>query len=135
MRFDADALLAPTRLYVAPALAALAAAPRAIGALAHITGGGLVENLPRVLPPGLGARLDLASWPLPPAFAWIAGAGGVTREEMARTFNCGVGMAAVVAAAAADEAAAAFAAAGETVWRIGAVTEAPGVALHGAAPP
>ena len=123
------ALLEPTRIYAAPVLAAL---PAGISALAHITGGGLAENLPRALPPGLGARIDLASWPLPPVFAWLAGAGGVARAEMARTFNCGVGMAAVTRPEAADAVLSALAAAGETAFRIGEVTDSPGVALHGA---
>ena len=127
-----EALLDPTRIYVGAVLAAL---PRGVKALAHVTGGGLTENLPRALPPTLGIRVDLASWPLPPAFAWIAGEGGVPRDEMLRTFNCGIGMAAVVDRAAADEAAAAFAAAGETVFRIGEVTDRTGVAFRGAPSP
>ena len=127
-----EALLDPTRIYVAAALAAL---PRGVKALAHVTGGGLTENLPRALPSTLGVRVDLASWPLPPVFAWIAGEGGVPRDEMLRTFNCGIGMAAAVDRAAADEAAAAFASAGETVYCIGEVTNRPGVAFRGALSP
>ena len=127
-----EALLTPTRIYVASALRALAALPQGVRALAHVTGGGLVENLPRALPPGLGARIDLASWPLPPVFAWIAGEADAPRDEMLRTFNCGVGMAAVVERRAADDAAAAFAAAGETVFRIGEVVADPGVTFRGA---
>ena len=88
-------LLTPTRLYVRPALAAMRAG--GVKAFAHITGGGLVENLPRVLPEGLRAEIDLAAWSLPPLFAWLAEAGGIAEAEMLRTFNCGIGMVAVVA--------------------------------------
>ena len=77
-----------------PALAALRAG--GVHALAHITGGGLTENLPRVLPEGLGARVDLDAWALPPVFDWLRAAGGVADAEMLRTFNCGIGMVAVV---------------------------------------
>ncbi len=119
-----DALLEPTRIYVPAVRAAL---PAGIKALAHVTGGGLVDNLPRALPPALGARIDLDTWPAPPVFQWIAGDGDVGRDEMLRTFNCGIGMVAVTAADAAGDAAAAFAAAGETAYRIGEVTAKPGV--------
>ena len=88
-------LLTPTCLYVRPALAAIRAG--GVKALAHITGGGLVENLPRVLPDGLRAEIDLAAWSLPPVFAWLAETGGIAEGEMLRTFNCGIGMVAVVA--------------------------------------
>src|SRR5205085_1687260 len=81
-------LLAPTRLYVKPCLAALRVG--GIKALAHITGGGLVENIPRVLPKTLAAELDAASWPLPPVFQWLARTAGLDHHEMARTFNCGI---------------------------------------------
>src|SRR5690606_3298729 len=81
------ALLVPTRLYVRPALAAVRAG--GVHALAHITGGGLTENLPRVLPEGLGARIDLAAMPLPPVFSWLRATGGVAEAEMLKTFNCG----------------------------------------------
>lgn len=127
-----EALLEPTRIYVAAVLAAL---PRGVKALAHVTGGGLTDNLPRALPPTLGVRVDIASWPLPPVFAWIAGEGRLPRDEMLRTFNCGIGMAAVVDSGAADEAAAAFAGAGETVYRIGEVTDRPGAVFRGALSP
>jgi phosphoribosylformylglycinamidine cyclo-ligase len=92
----ADALLVATRIYVRPALRAISAG--GVKALAHITGGGLVDNLPRVLPAGWIARVDARSWPLPPAFAWLAEAGGVGPGELARTFNCGLGLVLVVAA-------------------------------------
>ena len=90
-----EALLTPTRLYVRGCRAALAAG--GVKAFAHITGGGLVENIPRVLPDGLAAELDARRWPLPPVFRWLAETAGIARDEMARTFNCGIGMVAVVA--------------------------------------
>ncbi len=96
-----DALLEPTRIYVASCREALEAGDE-IKALAHITGGGLLENLPRVLPPGLAIELDATTWSLPPVFRWLAEAGPIEPSELARTFNCGIGMAAVVAGAAAD---------------------------------
>ena len=123
-------LLRPTRLYVKPAIAALRAG--GLTALAHVTGGGLTENLPRVLPEGLGAEIDLASWPLPPVFGWIMAEGGVAGAEMLRSFNCGIGMVAVAAADRAEALAALFAAEGETVHRIGRVTAGEGVAYRGA---
>ena len=122
----AEALLAPTRIYVRSLLALHRAGW--LKAAAHITGGGLPGNLPRVLPAGVEAVLDGASWPVPPVFAWLARAGGVAAEEMLRVFNCGIGMALVVAAADAEAASAALAAAGETVWRIGTLAEAEGEA-------
>ena len=114
-----EVLLAPTRIYVKPCLAAIAAG--GIRALAHITGGGLVENLPRVIPDGLAARLAGGSWPVPPVFRWLAAAGGVPAGDMLRTFNCGVGMAVIVAPDRVEGAAAAFAGAGERVHRIGRI--------------
>ena len=122
-----EALLVPTRIYVRPLLAALAAG--GVRALAHITGGGLVENPTRGLPPGLGMRIDCAAWPLPPVFEWLAG--HVAPEELARTFNCGIGMTAAVAPDRADALAAGLEAAGETVFRVGEVVEREGVALDG----
>ena len=114
----AKALLVPTRLYVKPLLAALKAAP-GIRALAHITGGGYPDNLPRVLPDGLAVELDLDAFAPPPVFGWLKAEGGVEDGEMLRTFNCGFGM--VVFAAAADEADAmrALAAEGLAPKRIG----------------
>jgi len=93
----AAALLVPTRLYVRPLLAALQAAP-GISALAHVTGGGFPDNLPRVLPDELGVDLDLDAFAPPPVFAWLAATGGVSEAEMLRTFNCGFGMVVFVAA-------------------------------------
>ncbi|WP_171231562.1 phosphoribosylformylglycinamidine cyclo-ligase [Ruegeria sp. HKCCA4812] len=124
-----EALLTPTRLYVKPALAAVRAG--GVHALAHITGGGLTENLPRVLPQGLGARIDLGSWQLPPVFGWMAKTGSIVEAEMLKTFNCGIGLIVVCAADKADELSALLADAGETVARIGTVSETPGVAYSG----
>jgi phosphoribosylformylglycinamidine cyclo-ligase len=118
-----EALLAPTRLYVRSCLA-LARGGR-VKALAHITGGGLIENIPRVLPDGLQAELDAAAWPLPPVFAWLRREGAVAAPELARTFNCGIGMMAVVAPEDAAAALVALAAAGETVHRIGRIVARP----------
>lgn len=125
----ADAFLAPTRIYVKPALAAIRAGA---SGLAHITGGGLTENLPRVLADGLGAEVDLGAWPLPPIFGWMAGAADIDMAEMLKTFNCGVGMIVVAPAAEADAVEAALATAGETPFRMGALVEGEGVAYTGA---
>jgi phosphoribosylformylglycinamidine cyclo-ligase len=117
-----EALLEPTRIYVKPILAALAAgAP--IKALAHVTGGGFPDNLPRVLPEGLGIELDLAAIEPPPVFGWLAKAGGIAEAEMLRTFNCGIGMVLVTD----DETASAraFAAIGEKLVRLGKVIAVP----------
>jgi len=113
------ALLAPTRIYVRACLPAIRAGT--VKALAHITGGGLPENLPRVLPAGLGARLDPAAWPRPAVFDWLHRAGGIAPGEMLRTFNCGIGLAVVVAPEVAEAVAGRLAEAGETVFRIGSV--------------
>ncbi|WP_319547317.1 phosphoribosylformylglycinamidine cyclo-ligase [Ruegeria conchae] len=124
-----EALLTPTRLYVKPALQAIRAG--GIHALAHITGGGLTENLPRVLPDGLGAEINLNAWELPPVFKWMAEIGGIAESEMLKTFNCGIGMIVVCADEDADKLEALLSEAGETVARIGSVTETPGVAYSG----
>ncbi|WP_210526778.1 phosphoribosylformylglycinamidine cyclo-ligase [Rubellimicrobium arenae] len=124
-----EALLTPTRLYVKPVLSAIRAG--GVHALAHITGGGLTENLPRVLPEGLGAEIDLGAWTLPPVFAWMRQAGGIAEAEMLKTFNSGIGMVAVVAADRAEALAAQLREAGETVTRLGAVTEGQGVSYRG----
>ena len=123
------ALLAPTRLYVRPALAAIRAG--GIHALAHITGGGLTENLPRVLPDGLGARIDLTSWALPPVFRWLAGQGGFSQTELLKTFNAGIGMVAVAAPDRAKALAALLASEGETVHTLGEVIGGEGVSYSG----
>lgn len=113
------ALLTPTRIYVKSILAALAAHPDAIKGLAHITGGGLIENVPRMLPKTLSAHIDVRTWAQPPVFQWLQRAGSVSAAEMARAFNCGVGM--IIAVDPASEAAVrqSFEAAGEAVYRIG----------------
>jgi phosphoribosylformylglycinamidine cyclo-ligase len=115
----ADALLTPTRIYVPACLSAARAG--LVRALAHITGGGLPENLPRVLPDGLGARLDASAWELPGVFRWLLSAGGVAPDELARTFNCGVGMAVVVPRDRAEDALAHFRDHGERATRIGEI--------------
>ena len=114
-----QALMAPTRLYVKPVLAALASHP--VKALAHITGGGLLENIPRVLPEGLAAHLDKGSWPQSGLFAWLQATAGIDDQEMNRTFNNGIGMVVVVDAAQADACAATLREQGETVHRIGRI--------------
>ncbi len=123
------ALLAPTRIYVRPALAALRAG--GVHAFAHITGGGLTDNLPRVLPEKLCAEIDLGAWTPAPVFGWLRGRAGVSTAEMLRTFNCGIGLVAVVAADRADALAALLTAEGETVRRIGHVAAGAGVRYSG----
>jgi phosphoribosylformylglycinamidine cyclo-ligase len=119
-----EALLTPTRIYVKSCLAAIATG--SVKGFAHITGGGLIENIPRVLPDGLGVALDASTWPMLPVFAWLAREGGVPPAEMARTFNCGIGMVAIVAPENEEQIGDALEAAGETVWRIGRVVRASG---------
>ncbi|CTQ50983.1 phosphoribosylformylglycinamidine cyclo-ligase [Jannaschia donghaensis] len=125
-----DALLTPTRLYVLPTLAAVRAG--GVHALAHITGGGLTENLPRILPRGLGCDIDLSAWTPAPVFGWLAAAGGVAQAEMLKTFNCGIGMVLVCAPDRAGELADLLEAEGETVRRLGTVTPGDGVRYSGA---
>ncbi|MEF2551849.1 phosphoribosylformylglycinamidine cyclo-ligase [Aurantimonas sp. A2-1-M11] len=115
-----EALMAPTRIYVKPLLAAFAKT-RGIKALAHITGGGFVENIPRVLPEHLRADIDLFAVPVPPVFGWLAETGGVTEAEMLRTFNCGIGMVVVVSDADAASVSAILQSAGETVVPLGRI--------------
>lgn len=124
-----EELLKPTRLYVKQTLAAIRAG--GVHALAHITGGGLTENLPRVLPTGLGADIDLSSWTLPPVFAWIADVAGLAESEMLKTFNAGVGMVLSVEADKADAIIALLQAEGETVYTLGTVTAGEGVRYTG----
>ena len=117
------AVLTPTRIYVKSCLAAIRET-KAVKALAHITGGGFPDNIPRVLPKGLGARIDLAQVPVLPVFQWLAKAGGIAEPEMLRTFNCGIGMIAVVAPRKADAVAAVLKREGERVVRLGQVLRA-----------
>jgi phosphoribosylformylglycinamidine cyclo-ligase len=113
----AEALLTPTRIYVKSTLAAIAAG--GIKAMAHITGGGLIENPPRVYPKSVAAELDGAAWWMPPVFRWLKRVGGIDAADMPRTFNCGLGMLVIVDPARAEAAKAALEAAGETVFVIG----------------
>ena len=112
-------LLAPTRIYVKPLLALMNAQPGVIKGMAHITGGGLTENIPRVLPENVMAQIDRKTWTRPPVFTWLQEHGKIDDAEMARTFNCGIGMAVVVSAANAGAAADFLRAQGETVAQIG----------------
>ena len=116
-----EALLAPTRIYVKPLLQVFRELPGAVKGLAHITGGGLTENVPRILGEALVARIDARCWTLPPLFRWLQEAGQVADQEMRRVFNCGIGMVVVVSEADADAVAARLAGAGETVYRIGRI--------------
>ena len=122
-----EALLTPTRLYVRSCLAAVRKT-KAVKALAHITGGGFVDNIPRVLPDGLSVALDLDCVPVPPVFKWLAGTGKVAETEMLRTFNCGIGMVAVLDRTGAEAAIQQFAENGETVVRLGEVIKDSGEA-------
>jgi phosphoribosylformylglycinamidine cyclo-ligase len=128
-----EALLVPTRIYVKPVLAAHRAG--LIKAAAHITGGGLPGNLPRVLPAGTVAALDAGAWSPPPVFGWLARTGEVPAEEMLRVFNCGIGMALVVSAAKADAARRLLEAEGERVFTIGRIEPGAGEAAVTIAPP
>ncbi len=118
-RLLGDALLEPTRIYVRSLLPSLKAGR--INALAHITGGGLLENVPRILPAGCHAHIDAGAWPLPPLFAWLQAQGRIEPGELARTFNCGIGMVLAVAADRAADLTQVLSDAGETVHRIGRI--------------
>jgi phosphoribosylformylglycinamidine cyclo-ligase len=115
----AEVLLAPTRIYVKPLLATLQEAQ--VKGLAHITGGGLVENVPRVLPANLTAELDRTAWARPRIFDWLQDAGNIADAEMHRVFNCGIGMAVIVAREDAERVSQLLAQAGESVYRIGEI--------------
>ncbi len=117
-----EALMAPTRLYVKSLLALIAKLP--VHALAHITGGGLTENLPRVLPTGCDAHIDLTSWELPPVFQWLQTTGPINQQEMLRTFNCGVGMVVCVAEQDREAALEQLNTSGEQAWVIGSIETA-----------
>ncbi|MEL6100227.1 MAG: phosphoribosylformylglycinamidine cyclo-ligase [Pseudomonadota bacterium] len=123
------ALLTPTRLYVRQCLEAIRAG--GVHALAHITGGGLTENLPRALPDGLGAEVDLGEWQMPSVFAWLRDQGGIDQAEMLKTFNCGIGMVLVVEHDRASDHIADLQGAGETVAVIGKVVAGEGVNFSG----
>jgi phosphoribosylformylglycinamidine cyclo-ligase len=134
LRFDApcpfapgmtlgEAMLVPTRIYVRSCLAAMREAG-GVKALAHVTGGGFTENIPRALPDGLAARVDLASVPVLPVFKWLAKVGGIAEPEMLRTFNCGIGMVAIVESDKADALTSIFGREGEQVVRLGDVVAA-----------
>jgi phosphoribosylformylglycinamidine cyclo-ligase len=114
-----EVLLAPTKIYVKPVLALLEEVE--VKGLAHITGGGITENVPRVLPEGLGAEIDTATWQPGPVFEFLQEHGNIETAEMRRTFNCGVGMVVVVAAADVDRTIALLEASGESAWRIGQI--------------
>jgi phosphoribosylformylglycinamidine cyclo-ligase len=119
------ALLAPTRLYVKSCLRAIRETG-AIGALAHITGGGFTDNIPRVLPEHLGVGIDLVRLPVLPVFKWLAEQGGIAELELLRTFNCGIGMVAIVKPDAIEEVTEVFTSSGETVALLGEVINAKG---------
>jgi phosphoribosylformylglycinamidine cyclo-ligase len=119
-----DVLLAPTRIYVQPILELMQSVT--VKGLAHITGGGISENLPRILPDAVHAVIDAASWQQGPVFDWLAATGNIAADEMRRTFNCGVGMIVAVDAADLDVALARLADAGEDAWRIGSVADGAG---------
>jgi phosphoribosylformylglycinamidine cyclo-ligase len=127
-----QAIMEPTRLYVKNVLAALAAHPPSTGsgqgikALAHITGGGLLENIPRVLPAGTAAHLKKGSWPRTELFAWLQQTAAISDHEMNRTFNNGIGMVVVVGAAEAQAVASTLRTSGETVYEIGVIAAADG---------
>ncbi|APX11381.1 phosphoribosylformylglycinamidine cyclo-ligase [Tateyamaria omphalii] len=123
------ALLTPTRLYVKAALAAIKAG--GVHGFAHITGGGLTENLPRVLPEGLAVAVDLDTWTLPPVFQWLAAQGGMDQAEMLKTFNAGIGMVVVVDHASEATVTRALEAEGQRVTRIGTVGTGQGVTYTG----
>jgi phosphoribosylformylglycinamidine cyclo-ligase len=126
-----EAVLTPTRLYVKSCLAAIRGT-KAVKALCHITGGGFPDNIPRVLPKGMGARIDLAKIQVLPVFKWLAREGDIAQAEMLRTFNCGIGMIAVAAKPDAERVIAAFRQAGETAAVIGEITSTAGVSYDGA---
>jgi phosphoribosylformylglycinamidine cyclo-ligase len=117
------AVLMPTRIYVKSCLAAIRET-KEVKALAHITGGGFPDNIPRVLPKHVGARIDIARIPVPPVFRWLAETGGIAEQEMLRTFNCGIGMIAVVAPRAAEKVVAVLKREGEHVVRLGELVTA-----------
>ena len=123
------ALLVPTRLYVKPALAAIRAG--GVHGLAHITGGGLTENPPRLLPEGLACQIDLGAWRLPPVFQWLAKTANMAEADLLKTFNCGIGLVLCVAVDRADEIVALLAGMGETVVKLGQIVPGDGTLYQG----
>lgn len=119
-----DALMMPTRIYVKPLLRLLA--DQEVHAMAHITGGGILENLPRVLPEGVRARVTPHAWPMPPVFEWLRESGNIDQREMLRTFNCGIGMILVLPAAAVTQVQAMLSSDGLESWVIGDIAPAQG---------
>ncbi len=117
-----EALLAPTRIYVKSLLPLIGQTP--LDGLAHITGGGISENIIRVVPDGLGLEIDLSSWDRPAIFNWLQTRGGIEEQEMLRTFNCGIGMVILASDDSADEICRILSQAGEPVYRLGRVIEA-----------
>ena len=120
-----DAVLTPTRIYVKACIAAIRET-KAVKGMAHITGGGFPDNIPRILPKGLGARIDLIRIAVPSVFQWLARAGNIAQNEMLRTFNCGIGMIVVISPKDADSVTGAFERSGETVITLGKVTKETG---------
>jgi phosphoribosylformylglycinamidine cyclo-ligase len=120
-----EAILTPTRIYVKSCLATIRAT-KTVKGLAHITGGGFPDNIPRVLPTGLGARVDLSKVPVKPVFKWLASEGGIAQDEMLRTFNCGIGMIAITSKKDAGAVTRAFAQASDKAVTIGEVVHASG---------
>jgi phosphoribosylformylglycinamidine cyclo-ligase len=117
-------LLEPTKIYVKPVLQLMDSVT--VKGLAHITGGGLTENIPRILHRGLHAEIEVDSWQQGPVFDWLAGSGNIAIDEMRRTFNCGVGMVVIVDAADADTTIMELAKYGESAWRLGVIREGSG---------
>ncbi len=124
-----DALMAPTRIYVKSLLSLMRGSEIAVHALSHITGGGLLENIPRVLPDNLAAHIDIASWQRPAVFDWLQANGNVNETEMHRVLNCGIGMVVVVPQHQAKQAMAHLEAEGESVYRLGQIVERQGDAV------
>lgn len=124
-----EALMAPTRIYVKPLLSLMRETDTPVHALSHITGGGLLENIPRVLPEHLAAHIDIASWQRPEVFNWLKAQGNVDETEMHRVLNCGIGMVIVVPPAHADKARAHLQAQGETVYTLGNIVPREGDAV------
>ncbi|MYL24559.1 phosphoribosylformylglycinamidine cyclo-ligase [Halomonas alkaliantarctica] len=124
-----DALMAPTRIYVKPLLSLMRETDTPVHALSHITGGGLLENIPRVLPDHLAAHIDIASWQRPAVFDWLKQQGNVDETEMHRVLNCGIGMVIVVPPAHADKARAHLQAQGESVYTLGRIVTREGEAV------